>query len=79
MALDRPVHGIEEGSENPKKAIFGEFTFRNCLKSREGSVWSVLFAEIRRQEKPHCPTCRLAEVPVPRLFGISKQFLSARL
>jgi hypothetical protein len=44
------------------------------LENREDGVSTVRFADGRRQNRPLGPSCRLTEVPVLGLFGISKQF-----
>jgi hypothetical protein len=57
----------------PRTAIH-QSAWRNCLENREGGVSTVLFAEVRRQNRPLCPPSRLMMVPVWTLSGISKQF-----
>jgi hypothetical protein len=51
---------------------------RNCLENREDGVSSVLFVEVRRQNRPLRSSYRLMEVPVLGLLGISKQFQNGR-
>ena len=50
------------------------------MRAASGAYY--FFAEVRLQKKPHCPSCRLMEVPISGLmevpisglFRISKQF-----
>jgi hypothetical protein len=51
---------------------------RNSLENREDGVSSILFAEVRRQNRPLRSSYRLMEVPVLGLLGISKQFQNGR-
>src|SRR5215212_197378 len=58
------AHGRTYENIQLRKSNFREHPFRNCLENRQDDVWRVLFAEVRRQNRPLCPSCRLMEVPV---------------
>ena len=77
--LPRTPNSGSATSENAGQAKFAEFAFRDCLENRERGVSAVPFADVRRENRPLCPSCRLMEVPALGLVGISKQFLQARL